>query len=204
MKLKKSVAGFSLVETGLVCAMASLIAGLALYVYPNAVDNVVELAQAHGSPSGTASFSNTPVHGAGAFTAAPGVRSFSDDETLTDVQPIDTLPEATRPKDVAARGDWLYVVTDQHVLVNGPWADALCPASRAGRQALTPGKSLAAVRGILFQRQADKRRVHVRGVELATAVSTDAAGCIGVSVSHGTFRFLDKPVAFASDLNLPR
>lgn len=218
MRSKNS--GFSLVEMGLVMGVLALIMMLALMVMPalmaktrdtahnslaasSASSVVVASAPASASvaPKPSLSGASTP---APAPVTGPLVRQFHDVELIQSVQAIDTLPDAQKPKDFASRGDWLYVVTDEHVLVNGRWADSLCPALLVGRPKVSSGTSLVALRGLLFQRLEDKRRMAVRGLELMGSPTVDALTCPGVSVTRSGFSYLGKPVAFAAELTLPR
>jgi hypothetical protein len=161
---------------------------------------------AHGSSAGTGSLLGAPAKPVTqvVLKADPSLRAFSANEEITNVQAIDTLPANLRPTDTASRGDWLYVVTDRHVLVNGKWAASVCPVFGGVTQRPSPGKSLAALRGVLFQRLAEKRKVQVKGVELVNVARTATANCPDVTTSRDTFSMLGKPVAFATDLTLPR
>jgi hypothetical protein len=209
MRSKNS--GFSLIELALVTGMFSLIAMLALTVMPKVmartrdihnaqVASTIATASAPASASGPAE----PHATTAAVVTGPLVRQFHDVELIKSVQAIDTLPDAQKPKDFASRGDWLYVVTDQHALVNGRWADALCPAFLKGRQKITSGTSLVALRGLLFQRVENKRRMEVKGLELANGQTVDVSACPGVSASRSGFTYIGRTVAFASEITTPR
>jgi hypothetical protein len=152
--------------------------------------------QAHGSAATQATLWAPGRH----IDALNGADTFADDETLLQVQAVASMPAATRPTDPAALNDWIYVVTDRHVVMNGRWADAICPAFREHRTAPTPNRSLAALRGILFQRLSDKRRVHIAGVEIKDATAAAAARCLGVIALRGRYNFQGVPVAFATDI----
>jgi hypothetical protein len=163
-------------------------------------------AVAHGSAAATGSLLGAPAKTATPVVvkADPSLRAFSDKEEITNVQAVETLPANLRPTDTDARGDWLYVVTDGHVLVNGKWAASVCPTFGSFTQRPSPGKSLAALRGVLFQRLAEKRKVQVKGAELVNVARAAITNCPGVTTSRDTFFLLGKPVAFATDLTLPR
>ena len=209
MRSKNS--GFSLIELGLVIGMFSLITMLALMVIPNVMAKARDVHNAQmASPIAAASVP-APASGPAqpqatkaAVVTGPLVRQFHDVELIKSVQAIDTLPDALKPKDFASRGDWLYVMTDQHALVNGRWADALCPAFLLGRQKITSGTSLVALRGLLFQRVENKRRMEVKGLELANGQAADVSACPGVSASRSGFTYMGRPVAFASAITIPR
>jgi hypothetical protein len=209
--MRSKSSGFSLIELALVIGMFSLITMLALVVMPQVMARTREVHNAQvastivaASAPAPASAPAQPSASTAAVVTGPLVRQFHDVELIKSVQAIDTLPDAQKPKDFASRGDWLYVMTDQHALVNGRWADSLCPAFLTGRQKITPGTSLVALRGLFFQRLENKRRMAVKGLELTNGQAVDVSACPGVSASRSGFTYMGRPVAFASEITVPR